>query len=229
MDCADDGRGAGDVYGRDDPACPGADRSGSCAARSARASGSGGSSGSAATAGSAAATGITAASGPTTGSGSASTCGGGSTSCSPGPSFGRSDLYSQEIQRSQQDVLLLQLPRLLKNQVDQLAQAQTPAPAPPPSPPPPSPTSDIPLHVDVTSIRLTTISIPLDPSGQFDIFGRITTPERKFVTSFDEQTDHQSVVEKQIPLEAGTYELRVLVRDRNNGRISTQQINFAVK
>ncbi len=70
---------------------------------------------------------------------------------------------------------------------------------------------------------MTRISIPLDASGQFDVFGRITTPEKKFVTSFDQRVDHREAVEKEIPLKAGSYRLNILVRDRNDGRISTTQ------
>ena len=84
-----------------------------------------------------------------------------------------------------------------------------------------------PLHVDVKSIRLTTISIPLDPTGQYEVSARITTLERKFVTSFDELVDHRQMIEKQIPLKPGHYRLVVLVR--KDGMNSRQELEFEVE
>ncbi len=99
-------------------------------------------------------------------------------------------------------------------------------------PAPPAATSaadDSPLHVAVTSLRVTWISIPLDASGQFLVSGRITTPANKFVTSFDEQADYRESVEKEIPLKAGSYRLDVTVKNRSDGKITTQVINFKVE
>jgi beta-lactamase regulating signal transducer with metallopeptidase domain len=121
----------------------------------------------------------------------------------------------------------------LKGQADLDQQAQAGLPLPQ-TPPPPRPASlPVPLrsdlHVAVTSIRLTMISIPLDPSGQYEVVGRITTLERKFVTSFDELADHREVVEKQIPLKPGVYRLSIAVRNMSDGKIATQDTSFEVE
>jgi hypothetical protein len=125
----------------------------------------------------------------------------------------------------------------LKSQadLDQQAQGGLPMPAtPPPSPRPPGAASlPVPLrgdlHVEVTSIRLTMISIPLDASGQYEVFGRITTLERKFITSFDEMADHRDAVTKQIPLKPGMYRLDVIVRNQKDGKTETQTTSFEVE
>jgi len=85
------------------------------------------------------------------------------------------------------------------------------------------------LHVDVTSLRVTWISIPLDASGQFEVFGRIATMARKFVTSFDEQVDYRESLEKEIPLKAGSYMLDISVKNRNDGKTVTKAISFEVE
>ncbi len=86
-----------------------------------------------------------------------------------------------------------------------------------------------PLHVDVISVRMTRISIPFDPSGQYEVFGRITTTAGTFVTSVYERVDHRQAMEKQIPLEAGTYRLDVSVRNVDDRKITSQVISFEVK
>lgn len=111
-----------------------------------------------------------------------------------------------------------------QRRLDQLAQAQTP---PPPAPQPTA--GDASIDVSVTSIRITKISIPLDPAGQYEVSGRITTLDRKFVTSFDEPVDHSGVVEKNLSLKVGIYRLDVVVKNQSDGSQATQTLSFEVK
>jgi len=88
---------------------------------------------------------------------------------------------------------------------------------------------DASIDVSVTSIRITKISIPLDPAGQYEVSGRITTLDRKFVTSFDEPVDHSGVVEKNLSLKVGIYRLDVVVKNQSDGSQATQTLSFEVK
>jgi beta-lactamase regulating signal transducer with metallopeptidase domain len=85
------------------------------------------------------------------------------------------------------------------------------------------------LQVDVTSVRMTRISIPLDPSGEFELTGRITTLERKFVSSFDELVNHRESIEREIPLKAGAYRLDILVKNMKDGKVSRRTLSFEVE
>jgi beta-lactamase regulating signal transducer with metallopeptidase domain len=85
------------------------------------------------------------------------------------------------------------------------------------------------LHVNVTSMRLTTISIPLDPTQQFDVIGQIKTEAGESAGDFTEHVDRRAVIEKQVPLKAGKYQLKILVRNPRNRQISTQVTTFEVE
>jgi hypothetical protein len=113
---------------------------------------------------------------------------------------------------------MLELQRRLQTQV---AQAQTPQPQPV--------VAGSPIEVSVTSMRVTRISVPLDPAGQFQISGRITMLDGKFVTSFDELVDHSKVVEKNLSLNVGIYRLDVVVKNQSDGSQATQTLSFEVK
>ncbi len=102
-----------------------------------------------------------------------------------------------------------------------VAQAQTPQPQPA--------VAGSPIEVSVTSIRVTRISVPLDPAGQYDVSGRITTLDGKFVTSFDELVDHSGVVEKNLSLNVGIYRLDVVVKNQSDASQKTQTLSFEVK
>jgi len=120
----------------------------------------------------------------------------------------------------------IQAEEALRRAQKALAQAQGHA-ALQPSPQPA--VAGSPIEVSVTSIRVTKISVPLDPAGQYEVSGRISTLERKFVTSFDEFVDHSGVVEKNLSLNVGTYRLDLVVKNQSDGSQATQTLNFEVK
>lgn len=85
-----------------------------------------------------------------------------------------------------------------------------------------------PVQVDVKTVRTTVISIPLDPTQQYDVIGKILTQAGNLVTSFDERADYRRAFEKNVPLKDGKYVLTILLRTRD-GKTSTKETNFEVK
>lgn len=85
-----------------------------------------------------------------------------------------------------------------------------------------------PVQVDVKTMRTTVISIPLDPTQQYDVTGQVLTDSGKFVVSFDERADYRGAFEKNVQLRDGKYVLKIVLRTRD-GKMSTKETSFEVK
>jgi beta-lactamase regulating signal transducer with metallopeptidase domain len=138
------------------------------------------------------------------------------------------DEYQNQLKQLQDDSAAATLPlpapgsRLAQFPASRSDQAPAPSPAT-------TAADEALLHVDVTSVRMTRISIPLDASGEFELTGRITTLERKFVSSFDELVNHRESIEREIPLKAGTYTLSIVVKNLKDGMQSRRILTFDVE
>ncbi len=118
-----------------------------------------------------------------------------------------------------------------------VAQAQRPE-----SPPPTPPSIQQPHASDVSSpdaadsqpvvsfspVRRGTITMPLGAPGEYEIYFRITTEERKLVTSGYRDVAG-SQFEVPIELEAGNYRLDLIFRDLVKQKNVHRQIEFEVK
>jgi hypothetical protein len=96
---------------------------------------------------------------------------------------------------------------------------------------PGAPIATIGVVVKMTPSRLISISIPLEggASDLVNLFGKITTADRRVVASFEDSLEAAGIYQKHLPLAAGSYRLSVVLRNVGTGAITSQELSFDVK